>query len=170
MPKGTVFLADPPSTGYIVTMIFIALGGTLGLPFMIWLEFTAINSQNWVLVAGALISGLLCAGMLQSWKSARDAIRQRRDGSRYSITIARNGFVYRKHALVHEILLTDIVNITDQAEPSVGGQAWTVRIAYRKADESQSELFINAMDFTKAWEKQVKFGNLLLEAIHADQS
>ena len=170
MSKDIVFLADPPSKGYIITVLFIALAGTLGLPFMIWLVFTGIFKHNWFLVVPALLSGLICAGMLQSWKSMRLAMRQRRDGTRHSISIAGQKFVYRKDDLVTEIPLADIITVTDHAERSGVGQAWSVRIAYRKADASQSELFINAMDFTKTWEKQGKLGALLWEAIRADQS
>ncbi len=170
MSKDSVILADPPSIGYIVSIIFIALAGTLGVPFMIWLVFTSIYKHNWVLVAGGLISGLICAGMLQSWKSVRSVMRQRGDSSRHSIMIAGGKLTYRKDDLVKEIPLADILSIRDHLEPSVGGQAWSVRIVYRVAGESQNEVFINAMDFTKAVEKQGKFGALLSEAIHTNQN
>jgi hypothetical protein len=169
MAKDFLIFADPPSMGYIVTMIIIALAGSLGLPFMVWLLFDGIHKHNWVLVVAALFSGLICAGMLQSWKSVRSAMRQRRDGNRHSITIAGQKFVYRKDDLVHEIPLADIRIVEDHVEPSGGTQVWSVKIAYRNADDSPSELFINTMEFTKAWEKQGKFGALLTEAIRANQ-
>jgi hypothetical protein len=169
MPKDSVFLADPPSKVYIVSMICIALAGTLGLPFMVWLVFTSIYKHNWALVVAALFSGLICAGMLQSWKSVRSATRLRREANRHSITIAGQKFIYRKDELVKEIPLADILSVEDQVEPSGGSQAWSVRIAYRITGDAQNELFINAMDFTNAWEKQGKFGMLLSEAIRANQ-
>jgi len=167
MSKEPIFLADPPTKGYLITMACIALAGTLGLPFMIWLIFTSIYKHQWALVVGALVSGLLCAGMLQSWKSLRNAVRMQKDPSRHSVSVAGQKLTYRKEELVQEIPLGDVLSITDQAEPSIGSQAWSVRIAYRKAEQAQSELVINAMDFTKVWEKQGKFGALISEALRA---
>jgi hypothetical protein len=169
MSKDSVFLAEPASRGYIISMVIIVMAGALGLPFMVWLVFSGIYNHNWALVAAALFSGLICAGMLQSWKSLRAAIRQRRDGNRHSITIAGQKFIYRKDDLVTGIPLADIISVEDRAEPSIGSKAWTVRIAYRKADDSQGELSINAIDFSKAWEKHGKLGVLLSEAIRANQ-
>jgi hypothetical protein len=165
MSKDSLILADPPSTGYIASMFIIALAGSLGLPFMVWLIFDGITKHNWVLVAAALVAALICAGMLQSWKSARLALRQRRDGSRYSITISGQKFVYRKDDQVTEIPLDKIMSVEDQVEPSGGSQAWTVRVAFRKADDSQGDLYINKMDFSNTREKQGKFSALLQEAI-----
>lgn len=169
MSKDAYFPADPPSAGYIVSMVCIALAGTLGLPFMIWLVYTGIYTHKWALVVAALFSGLICAGMLQSWKSVRAAMRQRRDDRRHSITITGQKFAYRKDDLVNEIPLADIASIEDRVESSIGTQARSIRITYRKADESRSELIINAMDFSKTWEKQGKFGVLLSDAIRLNQ-
>jgi hypothetical protein len=170
MSKESCFLADPPSTGYIVTMICIALAGTIGLPFMIWLIFTSIYKHNWALVAAALVAGLICAGLLQSWKTFRALILQRRDGRRYSIMITGQKFIYRKDNLILEIPIVKILGIDDHLGPSIGSQVWSVRVTYRKADDSQSELLINAMDFSKTTDKQGKLGVLLAEAVRADQS
>ena len=169
MPKDSYFPADPPSVVYIVSMICIALAGTLGLPFMIWLVFTSIFKHDWVLVVATFFSGLICAGMLQFWKSVRSAVRQRGDNRRHSITITAQKFIYRKDDLVQEIPLADILSIEDRLEPSIGSQARTARIVYRKAGDSRSELLINAMEFSKTWEKRDKFGVLLSEAIRANQ-
>jgi hypothetical protein len=169
MTEDIYFVADPPTAGYIVTMVCIAVAGTIGLPFMIWLVYTAIYTHNWALVIAALFAGLICAGMLQSWKSVRSSIRQRREANRHSITISGQKFIYRKDDLVHEIQLADISNVLDRLEPSGGNQVWSVKITYRKADGSSSELSINAVEFSKAWENQGKFGVLLWEAIRANQ-
>jgi hypothetical protein len=169
MDKDYVFLADPPSTGMIISMTTIAMAGALGLPFMVWLVFDGIINHIWGLVALALFSGLIFAGMLQSWKGVRSALRQRRDAKRHSISISNRKFVYRKDDLVQEILLADILNVEDRVEPSVGSQARFVKITYRKPDDSHSEISINGMDFSKSWEKQGTFGALLSEALRADQ-
>jgi hypothetical protein len=169
MTKDAFFPADPPSKGYITTMVCIALAGTLGLPLMILLVYTGIYSHKWGLVVAALFSGLICAGLLQSWKSARSAIRQRQDNKRHSITIAGQKFVYRKDDQVNEIPLADIVRIEDCVEPSIGTQSKSVKITYRKVDDVRSELVINAMDFSKNWEMQGKFGALLSETIRLNQ-
>ena len=168
MDKDTVFLADPPSLGFYISMICIALAGTIGLPFMIWLVYTGIYKHNWALVLAALFSGLICAGLLQAWKSVRATGRQRREPNRHSITIAGQKFIYRKDDLVHEIQLADISSVLDRLEPSVGSQVWSVKITYRKADSS-SELSINAMEFSKTWENKGKFGALLSEAMRLSQ-
>ena len=169
MFKDSVFLADPPSLGYLVSMICIALAGTLGLPFMVWLVYTSIYKHNWALVGAALFSGLICAGMLQSWKGVRSVMRQRGEVNRHSITIAGQKFIYRKDDQVHEIKLADILSVEDCLEPSGGSQTWSVRISYRKPGDSHSELFINAMEFSKTWEKQGKLGVLLSDAIRLNQ-
>lgn len=169
MSKDSVFLADRPSTGYLVSIIFIAAAGSLGLPFMIWLVFTGIFSRNWIMVGAALFSGLICAGMLQSWKSVRSIVRQRRDGSRHSITISGQKFIYRKDDLVQEIPLVDIQSVKDRVEPSGGSQAWTVEISYRKPDESQGQLWINKLDFSNTWEKKDKFSGMLFKAIQENR-
>ena len=150
-------------------MICIAMAGTLGLPFMVWLVFTGIFKHNWALVGASLSSGLICAGVLQSWKSVRSAMRQRRDGRCHSITITNQKFAYGKDDLVHEIPLADRLSVEDRVEPYVGSQVRSVKIAYRKADDSRNGLFINAMEFSKAWEKQGKFDALLVGAIGANQ-
>jgi hypothetical protein len=170
MPKDSVFIADPPSTGFFISMICISVAGTIGLPFMIWLVFTGIYKHNWVVVGAALFSGLICAGMLQSWKSVRSAGRLRGDHNRHSITIGNQKFIYRKDDLVQEIPLAGIISVQDHLEPSIGSQIWSVRISYHKADDSRGELFINAMEFSKAWENQGKFGALLSNAVQAAQS
>jgi hypothetical protein len=165
MTEDIYFVADPPTTGYIVTMVCIAVAGTLGLPFMIWLVFTAIFRHNWALVIAALFAGLICAGMLQSWKGIRSAMRQRKDGKRHSITITSQKFIYCKDNQIQEIPLVDIVSIEDRLESSIGNQARSIKITYTKADDKRGELMINAMEFSKAWENQGKFGALLWDAI-----
>ena len=169
MSNDSSFLADPPSTVYIVTTLCIAVAGTLGVPFMIWLLYTGIYSHNWALVVAALFAGLICAGLLQSWKSFRAAIRQRRDGNRHSISISAQKFVYRKDNLVQEIPIADIISIEDRLEPSIGSRVRSVKVTYRKADDSRSELLINAMEFSKATEKRDKLGVLLADAIRLNQ-
>jgi hypothetical protein len=169
MSKDSFFLADPPSTGYIATMLCIAVAGTLGLPLMIWLLYTGIYSHNWAMVAAALFAGLICAGLIQSWKSFRAAILQRRDGRRHSISIAGQKFVYRKDKLVQEIPIVDIISIEDLSEPSIGSRVRSVKITYRVADDKRSALLINAMEFSKATEKQDKLGVLLADAIRLNK-
>jgi hypothetical protein len=133
MSKDLNFPADPPSPGYSVSMICIAM-----------------------------------AGMLQSWKSVRSAMHQQSDGKYHSITIASQKFVFRKNDLLLEIPFVDIFRVKDRVEPTVSSQGWSARIAPRKANDNRSGSFINAMEFSKALEKQGKFGALLSGAIGAD--
>lgn len=146
-------------------MAGIALAGTIGLPFMLWLIYTGIFSHKWAMVGVALFSGLICAGMLLFWKNIRAAVRQRQDGSRHSITVAEQKFVYRKDDVVQEIPLADILGLKDRVE----GRAGTVEIVYRKPDESHGTLSINSIDFSNDREAQGKLGALLWEAIQANR-
>jgi hypothetical protein len=169
MSKDFILPADAPSMGYIVSMICISLAGSLGLPFMVWLGFDNIHKHNWAMVIVILFSGLICAGMLQSWKVVRSAMRQQQDGNLHSIKIAEKKFIYRKNEMVQEILLADILSIEDRNEPFLSSQNWSVRITYQMDSEQRRELIINAMDFLKSWEEQGKLGLLLSEAIRVNQ-
>jgi hypothetical protein len=165
MSKDFVIQANLPSRIYIASMAGIALAGTIGLPLMLWLIFTSIFSHKWPIIIVALLTGLICGGMLQFWKSVRSAVRQRQDSARHSITVAEQKFVYRKDDAVREIPLADILGVKDRVE----GRGGTVEIVYRKQDESHGTLSVTSADFSNAWEKQGKFGALLWEAIQANR-
>ena len=116
MSKDFIIQATPPSRFYIVSMTGVALAGTIGLPFMLWLIFTNIFLHNWLMVGLVLFCGLICAGMLLMWKTVRSALRQRRDRSLHEIRIDGQKFVYRRDDLVQEVPLIDILGVRDRVE------------------------------------------------------
>jgi hypothetical protein len=169
MSKDFIIQATPPSRFYIVSMTGVALAGSIGLPFMLWLVFTSIFLHDWLMVGLALFCGLICAGMVLMWKAVRSGLRQRRDRSLHEIRIDSQKFVYRRDDLVREVPLADILGVRDRVEPSGGSQPWTVEIVYKKADGTTSKFWINSVDFADAWGKEKgRFGAILWDAIQAN--
>ena len=171
MKNEIVFQATPPSKGYIVSMTGVALAGSIGLPFMLWLIFTNIFLHKWLMVGVCLFAGLICAGMALMWKAVRAGLRQRRDRSLHEIRIDGQKFVYRREDLVKEVPLADILGVRDRVEASAGSQPWTVEIVHKKDDGTTSQFWINSVDFADAWGKvKGRFGAVLWEAILANRN